>query len=671
MTTPNPFSVTRAVDFSDQEILKKWVDFPGAGGIADIAKPDSAMPMIILGGKGSGKTHLLRLLSTSARAAGGATPEMLRASGYLGIYLRCGGINSSRFSSKGGSEEEWAAVFRYYFDLTLAELALRDAARAIDRENTTAEHEREACLKIMSEFDVWEEPAANSIADMNAALTRLRRAIDIEVNNAALTKRIDVRISATPGRLVCGVPQALALSLPCLSRLRFTYLVDELENLSEDQQIYVNSLVRESASPSSIKVGARLYGLKTMRTLSSEEELKEGSEYERLVVDEYLRAAGDKAFRAFAAQLCVLRLRDAQFAAPGRDHDAQKWMASQFEERETSTYGDRETDFVTADSRSRPWMKRLESHLAKVLGPGRTSLVDDIVTLLCFEQHPLVERVALHVFYQEWHLYGPTRDAAGSIRKRVDAFLRNPKASPEFLQSFRHWRGDMLAHVLRDYKRPIVRSGFNDLVRLAHGLPRHLLVILKHVFSWSLFREERPFSGGIISIESQRRGIDDAAEWFFQDARIAGSDGDRLQVAVKRIAELFKAVRYSDKPSEVDVCAFSVDMTAVTEEARHILQLAEKWSLLTGKDGGRPDRNSFRVDAKYRLNPLLAVRWDLSIGLRGELQLSGDDVSTILCGDADAASEVVSRRTASMNGPYFGRRAKREEDRNIPLPGFD
>ena len=62
-TPTNPFNITKAVDFNDQEINDYWVDIPSGEGFAAMAKPTSPMPMLILGGKGSGKTHLMRYFS--------------------------------------------------------------------------------------------------------------------------------------------------------------------------------------------------------------------------------------------------------------------------------------------------------------------------------------------------------------------------------------------------------------------------------------------------------------------------------------------------------------------------------------------------------------------------------------------------------------------------------
>ena len=59
----NPFSVTSAADFTDEQLYEYWVDLTDGGGFFQLIKPRLEMPMLILGGKGSGKTHIMRYLS--------------------------------------------------------------------------------------------------------------------------------------------------------------------------------------------------------------------------------------------------------------------------------------------------------------------------------------------------------------------------------------------------------------------------------------------------------------------------------------------------------------------------------------------------------------------------------------------------------------------------------
>ena len=60
----NPFDITKAVDYTDAEIYKYWVDLGNENqGFEGLIKPDTLMPMIIVGSKGSGKTHVMKYFS--------------------------------------------------------------------------------------------------------------------------------------------------------------------------------------------------------------------------------------------------------------------------------------------------------------------------------------------------------------------------------------------------------------------------------------------------------------------------------------------------------------------------------------------------------------------------------------------------------------------------------
>ncbi|RZJ83601.1 MAG: hypothetical protein EOO20_22505 [Chryseobacterium sp.] len=118
----NPFNVTKAVDLSNKQINEYWVDIAGDRGFMQIIKPTSPMPMLILGSKGSGKTHVMKYFSFELQKlrSVGEIKHMISSDGYIGIYMRCGGLNAGRFSGKGQNDEAWITVFSYYMDLWLA-----------------------------------------------------------------------------------------------------------------------------------------------------------------------------------------------------------------------------------------------------------------------------------------------------------------------------------------------------------------------------------------------------------------------------------------------------------------------------------------------------------------------------------------------------------------------
>ena len=82
----NPFDSLRASDYSDADIIDHWVDISAQhGGLLTILKPRLVMPMLLLGSKGSGKTHLMRYCSAPVQAAlnDGDLLKAVTTGGYL------------------------------------------------------------------------------------------------------------------------------------------------------------------------------------------------------------------------------------------------------------------------------------------------------------------------------------------------------------------------------------------------------------------------------------------------------------------------------------------------------------------------------------------------------------------------------------------------------------
>ena len=143
-----------------------------------------------------------------------------------------------------------------------------------------------------------------------------------------------------------------------------------------------------------------------------------------------------------------------------------------------------------------------------------------------------------------------------------------------------------MAQLLRETKQVQRYVGFETFVDLSAGLPRGLLTILKHVYTWSQFYGEAPFKKGRISVRAQMEGVTQASEWFFNEARAPGIIGTQVRSAMTRLGQLLRDIRFSDKPSECSLSCFTTDLSRVSVDAKAILKAADEWSMLISVAGG-------------------------------------------------------------------------------------
>jgi hypothetical protein len=506
-----------------------------------------------------------------------------------------------------------------------------------------------------------------TLSGLTALLRELQKELDDAVNNSAISRTLPVRIRITRGEFIFGIPKAIGERLSPFRDCLFLYLIDEFENLSGTQQKYIQTLLRERQSPCSFKIGARLYGVRTRSTYSADEENKEGSEFEVLRLDTVLRE--NKHYEEFADRLIAKRLAEFNRAQGDKTAFSPSPMSLDecFEVPKKSEFAASETAFIVEKyrERERPYFKdlrqRLERGLASNASPGLRQAADiqSVISLLKCSDFPLLEKANIFFFYQDWVSKRNLLDAAQKIADECEHFRQDPSQGSRYKEGLSHFRADLLAQLYRDTDQQQRYLGLSTFVQISSGLPRNLLIVLKHIFAWATFNGERPFRGNPISIRSQEAGVSEASEWFYRDARMIGREGQLVMDAISRLGTLFRGIRFSQKPSECSCSSFSGDLTRCSETARRVLELAENWSLLIDV-GGQADRNTERIDRKFQLNRMLAPRWDLSIYRRGVIALTPNEVNAVF--DPEHAREfesLANTRVARMTAPFFGREPKR------------
>ncbi|MBN8807022.1 MAG: hypothetical protein J0I47_02105 [Sphingomonas sp.] len=651
-THDNPFDLNKASDFSDKEIAELWVDLADSpGGLLGILKPTLRMPMLLLGGKGSGKTHLMRYISAPVQAMrrGGDLRRAIEEDGFMGVYVRADGLNIDKFAGKGHTDEFWTPIYGTYFELWLATSLIGILRDYVD-EGLEGFDEQAFASQVGELFDLDMSGEFDSIETMLAYLTRARKGIDYAVNNASLSGTLDdVRITFSTGRLVFGIPALMTQLVPGLGGILIVYLIDELENFSAGQQRYLNSLIRYRWGNATIKLGARLYGIKTYDTLGSGEPIKRDAEYERVELDNLLRERR-KDYEHLVTKLVAKRLES---LSPGAEGDAV--IARQFAQLDSRDYWRAATEDLVSGSdpsRLRPYLQRLKSDLLRIRGIT-PEVADDILAEMEIPENFYLEKAAVFYFRKR---RPRTSDEAVELAQRAAAQARallngRREDARELSQLIAHFDSDILAQLYRDFRKRVPYSGFNTLVDLSQGIPRNLLTNLKYIYRRSQFAGEKPFAGGIISIRSQTEGVRDGAAWFWEDAQ-PDSDGMLVREAVESLAILFRTVRFSNVPSECDLCTFSVASDSLTPNSRKVLMISENWSYLIRLKEPRRNKNNRNLDLKYQLGPMLAPKWEISEHRRGSMELGTEFANAIFDPDLrDRLPALFKQRVEAMIAP--------------------
>lgn len=663
MNNINPFNITKAVDYSDEEINKYWVEMPGNYRFSDIIKPQSPMPMMILGGKGSGKTHIMRYFSFNSQKIRHQKKliENIGKDKYVGVFMRCGGLNASKFSGESQSGDAWKNIFAYYLELWYSQLIIDIIGEILTIvPDKYANAEIEICNAVLNLFDKKDNNNPQTLSELKNLLHALQKGVDYEVNNCAITgeKISNFRILVSPGQLIFGLPRILTNILDFLKDVQFIYLIDEYENLMEYQQKYINTLIREREAPVSFRIGARWYGIKTRKTFSGDEDLKEGSEYEKSIIDELLRDKMDN-YEKFAKSICISRLNQAGFNAKINESTIDSYfaefnIADFFEKIRTKEPSVRYRKF-----------SKLEALLGKKMPAQESS---EIIGNLKYEINPLLERTNLFLFYRALKNGGNLLKESERIKNECLSYERGEKLEKsEHGKVLSKFKSDLIDQLHRETNEDLPYSGFDKLVKMSAGIPRLLLIMLKHVYRWSIYNGERPFKDGLISQDSQHKGLEDAIKWFMDDARVPGNDGKVISNSINRIGRMIHEIRFSDLPPECSLSSFSINEVDTTDAIQKYLDYLEQYSYLIKVSERRP-KNSSSPEVTYQINGLLAPKWEISIHRRGVLALKKHEVQAIFeINEEHDFDEILNQRLLIYNSPFKQKTATKGGKGKSPL----
>ena len=662
----NPFEITKAVDFTDTQIDGTWVDWPAPGGFATFMQVASPMPRMVLGGKGTGRTHIMRHFSAPVqviRSAGDpiAQAEMDRV---VGIYVLCSGLDSSRFKGRGQSSTVWQSVFAQYADLWLAQAALEAFATITATSPPSIEVQQQITRDVRNILQGTTSCSGVSLDCLMEDLYKIQRSIDSAVNNAALNPeaRLNFTFVSNPGDLTFGVPIALRRYYKSLENVTFLYLLDEFENFEEQQQEYVNTLIREKKPGTSFMVGVRTFGLRTLKTLGGGEENKRGSEFEAIEPDSSYRNPTSKGntkdrFDEFCREVVARRLIESHFVDIASAESLRERLADFFlipaRNYEEQLIVDR------FSGNDRPCLINLRENLIDNTGatpvPTETADIDYIVQATSVPSRPLLEKANTVIMYRAW---AGGKDLMETAKIMVDTeppvdnkgVIQPNDAQKRVLD---YYGTDMRAQLCMEGHSDLWYAGIGEFITMADGLPRNLLVILKNIYRWALFFGEKPFQGEPISLEAQRRGVLEATEWFLSDARPLGGDGEDIIAATSKLGDLFRQSRFSHKPAECSVVSFSADLNKCSKRARQVIEIAGQRSLLIPVGRGQRHRSTGITEAKFYLNRLLSPRWDLPTARRGTFSLKPAEVNAIFDPNHDDQfQQVLRHRLRRMNVPF-------------------
>lgn len=259
-------------------------------------------PCLLVGGRGTGKTTALRGLSYQGQLALRGTANGGPSNwDFYGIYYR---VNTNRVTAFKGPElpeATWIRLFAHYINLQFCNSIFEFLGWFASYTDVSELLTGDELELIATSLNV--QPSS-SVAGMSMAIRLQLSRFESLINNIG-------DAGALPPLSMQGVPidtlTQILRSKASFADRQFFFLVDEYENFEDYQQRVVNTLIKHCGESYTFKVGVRELGFRQRTTLNENEQLVDPADYIRIdIVDQI-----SKRFEDFAASVCDRRMKKA------------------------------------------------------------------------------------------------------------------------------------------------------------------------------------------------------------------------------------------------------------------------------------------------------------------------------------------------------------------------
>ena len=595
----------------------------------DLGLHEIRKSVVLQGGRGSGKTALLRYLSYNSQFSLKRTDIPKKAFKTIGLYLKADTQYFSAYSGGDLTERKWQDIFEHSLCLALAEQivnALTSLNGSTERREKYGHLDHLDFSGAVSGFSSKDIPAG--FKEFEIWIRRSRQELSRWFRNVDSNEIPELfSLREFLGALIKEVQEKLCY----METSVFAVYIDEYENLLDYQQRFLNSLIKGGEPPLIFHVAMKPNGMRTRQTVGNEA-IQEVADFRKLSLDELLMPN----FELFSAELFFFRLINAGLSkelAPIKTEHLQN------EEKINERLVDK------------AYRSKVLNDINRILPSKKYSEIASDILEDSLLKERLKKLMALGLKQQ-------------NVKLSVDSFLdknfpdasivcaallhQSSKSAIEVLNEFNKLQnGDcslfkdadwvhhyLLGTILLVYlpyrQRPCpVYAGFDAFRALSKTNVRHFVELCNLAIGQRDSTED--FSMFTISIDDQAQAALKASRLFKNEVAGCGDLGNRLLSIVNVLGKLYRLSQGRPSQSEPERTQFSIINSEVSELANQVLSEAVKWSVFFEEPESKVKGTRYE-SKEYILNPIFAPFFGLSHNKGRKLEMPAPQAELMLTG---------------------------------------
>ena len=574
-----------------------------------LSKLENSRPFILQGGRGTGKTTVLRGLSYQGRfAINGNNVEKNDKVPFIGIYYRVNTNHVHTFSGKGIDEEVWMRLFAHYFNLIICYEIVKFLKWHKELSPMDEDLSVRSCSIVASALCIsTKEHGISSFVEFAEMLQNALLDFQVAVNNIADKQYPQLSMPGEPIKLLTEQVELLSQ----FNNKIFYILIDEYENLLDNQQQIVNTLIKHTPDSYTFKIGVREMGWRVKYTMNRQELLNDPADYELYKIEEQFSDETDNKFREFAKDVCQKRIQEI-FENSKTKIDIEKVLSSYSIEEESEIL----------KVRQHPYYQRIVDY------EQQNNLRLEIPSLYKF----------LIGYWSETY--------ALSTRDIIEDYRSNPT---KWNGRYDNYKYSMLFKIKTGRGSGGVQkyfAGWNTFVKLANGNIRYLMELVYQSYYLMLQKDEISIDMSI-SPEIQTMAAYNVGRKNLTELEGAWNKGVQLTKLVQTLGTLFHHLAQDGKAApEIVQFEFSDDMSDRTREilAAAVMNLA----IVRMPSNKLQSRTSLKT-FQYSLHPIFAPYFIYSFRRKRKMVLTDQDFLGCIDNPIEKIKELLGRKNISLS----------------------
>lgn len=561
-------------------------------------------PCVLIGGRGTGKTTVLRCMSFQGQAKLNTTD--INEWEYVGLYWRQDTSVARSFLGAGLDEEIWTRIFSHYVNLYLASLILEFCLWSEREGNAFVAFDKRKLARAASSLCLSGTP--ESLSEFLEATRDAIIDLEVYVNNAASVEHPLLSILGRPISLLVEAIEPLAPS----ARTVF-FLLDEYENLLDYQQRVFNTLIKHSGNNITYKLGIRELGHRERSTINPEEQLIDPADYALIDIGTKFDR---RHFSTFARSVCVDRLRRLHVPALEPEH----LLPGLSQDQEAVALG---SEALARKTRS------------ALVAQGATKDELDF-----FDNLSPISAAVIN-YWAEGHAHEHELDV-----------LRFAVAKPVEWASRLNNYGEAVLFTIRPRVRGLPKyfAGWDTSLQLASGNIRYVLdllhrALLLHLADGRDLEQE-------IDPSNQTHAAQEVGRRILLQLQGLSVDGADLTRAVLSLGRLFGIMARRSQGHAPEITQFRVSGLSSSRRASDLLNAGIKHLAFERFSGDKMASVSGETkDFDYRLHPIFSAFFVVSPRNKRRMTLSTQDFLDLAASPAHAIPRILARSDYDFADP--------------------